>query len=252
MTNMKLPKSLEREPLLDALCEIRFEGSGPLPDILPGIIFREYDGILSLQRLPLAEVPLPMRASDPRLQFAPIQEINFPKYKILIGDRSVAIRCNLPYPKWLNFKKDILSTTEFLHKFSNIIGGAVNRFSIKYVNLIESTTLTDQISKINLEIKLGSSSVSDNHINMQVYQNDGDILHIISVITGANGNLTDGRNVDGIVVDIDSIMNASSEKVHDLHCWIEENIENLKQSNKKLFFEFLKPATLNDMGPDYE
>lgn len=252
MTNMKLPKSLEREPLLDAVCEIRFEGSGPLPDILPGIIFREYDGILSLQRLPLAEVPLPMRATDPSLQFAPIQEINFPKYKILIGDRSVAIRCNLPYPKWLNFKKNILSTTEFLQKISNIVGGSVKRFSIKYVNLIESTTLSDQISKINLEIKLGSSSVSDNHINMQVYQLDGDILHIISVITGANGNLTDGRNVNGIVVEIDSIMNASSERVHDLHSWIEGNIENLKQSNKKLFFEFLKPSTLNDMGPDYE
>ena len=37
----ELPKILEREPLVDALCELRMEASAPLADILPGILFHK-------------------------------------------------------------------------------------------------------------------------------------------------------------------------------------------------------------------
>ena len=93
----KLPKVLEHEPLVDAIFEVRLNGTAPLVDILPGFLFHELDPKPTVKRLPAAEIPQPMRANDPNLQFAPLSRLEWGKYFISVGNRNIVISCKLPY-----------------------------------------------------------------------------------------------------------------------------------------------------------
>ena len=138
---------------MEALCEVRMEKSTQLADILPGILFHELSPKPTIKRLPAAEIPRPMRVNDPALQFAPTQRLEWEDYIIAVGDRNITIGCKLPYPKWPNFKKTILEIIDLITKVG--VAGKVERFSVKYVNLIEAPTLTEQIAKINLALRIG-------------------------------------------------------------------------------------------------
>jgi len=246
----RLPKVLEQEPLVDALCELRIEASAPLADILPGILYHKLDPKPTLNRLPAAEIPKPMRANDPALHYAPTQRLEWGNYVIAVGDRNVIISCKLPYPKWPNFKAKILEVVSLISEIG--VAGKVERFSVKYVNLIEAPSLAEQIEKIDLTLRIGGLEVCDDHINIKVHHVEGDTTHILTVITGANARMPGGREAFGVVVDIDSIRNIQPTPFDEFAQGLEEQLETLRQSNKVNFFDCLKQSTVNEMGPVYE
>lgn len=246
----KLPLILEREPLVDAVFEVRLNDTPTLVDILPGFLFHELEPKPTVMRLPTAEIPQPMRANNPNLQFAPLSRVEWGSYFISVGDRNIVISCKLPYPKWPNFKTTILDVTRRIARAE--IAGKVERYSLKYVNLIEAPTLALQIEKIRMSIALGTVQVLADHVNMQVHRVEGDIVHILSVITGAKGNRPDGTELDGVVVDIDSIRNVALTDYSTLVADLEPKLEHLRQANKVKFFDCLSDATIKEMGPIYE
>lgn len=245
----KSPKTLEREPLVDALFEVRLAEVTPIADILPGFLFHEYDSKPKISRLPVAELPRDLRASDANLQFAPIVRIELDHYVISVGDRSVLINCKLPYPKWGNFKAAILDILARIAKIG--VAGKVERYSLKYINLIQAPTLAEQVSKINMSIKLGDVLVTNDHANIQVHHNENGVMHILSTIIGAQGNLADGRVVFGAVVDIDSIRNVDAMDFATFVSGLEPGLEELRQANKEKFFACLTQQTIDEMGPVY-
>ena len=246
----KLPLILEREPLIDAVFEVRLNGTPPLVDILPGFLFHELEPKPTVTRLPMSEIPQPMRANTPNLQFAPLSRVEWGNYFISVGDRNIVISCKLPYPKWPNFKTTILDVTNRIARAE--IAGKVERYSLKYVNLIAAPTLASQIEKIRMSIALGSVEVLADHVNMQVHRVEDDIVHILSVITGATANRPDGRELDGVVVDIDSIRNIELTDYSTFVSDLEHELEQLRQANKAKFFDCLTKETIKDMGPIYE
>ena len=160
----KLPTILEREPLVGAVFEVRLAGDPHMSDLLPGVLFSQLDPKPTIERLPAAEIPQPIRASDPNLVFAPVILIDWREFTISFGERNLVIGCKLPYPKWPRFKEAIL---EIVAKVACVgIVGPVERYSLKYVNLIQAPTSKEQISKINLSVKLGDVELRDNHANI--------------------------------------------------------------------------------------
>lgn len=246
----KLPKTLEREPLVDAVFEVRLDQATPLSDVLPGFLLHEFGKAAKVTRLPAADIPFPMRQSDPNLQFAPTQRIELEKFFISVGDRNIVISCKLPYPKWASFKAHIIET---MNRIANLdLPGKIERYSVKYVNLIPASTFSDQISKIRMEVSLGDLSVKDQHLSLQVHEKDEDVIHILSVVTGARANMPDNTQAYGVLVDIDSIRNVSIENLASFPDNLEEGLETLRQANKSKFFSCLSAATIEEMGPTYE
>ncbi len=246
----KLPKILEREPLVDAVFEVRLSEAPLLSDLLPGFLFHALDPKPSVTRLPAADIPQPMRTRDPGLQFAPSQRLEWGQYNILVGDRNFIISCKMPYPKWPSFKATILDIVG--HIASLGITGEVDRYSVKYVNLIEAPTLQDQIHKIKMAITLGDIEVAADNVNLQVHRKEGDTIHILSVTIGASGNFPDGRHAPGAVVDIDSIRTVGNSDFATFAASFEPDLESLRQSNKEKFFGCLTDAAIEEMGPIYE
>ena len=191
-----------------------------------------------------------MRAQDPNLEFAPLIQIEWTEYIIAIGDRNIVISCKLPYPKWPNFKSTILDICNHIAKVG--IGGEVERFSLKYVNLIKAPTQAEQIQKIKMAVTLGEIEIIEDHINLQVHRVENNMIHIISVINGATGKFPDGNEVFGVIVDIDSIRNVEAISLEKFARNFEPDLETLRQANKVKFFGCLTQATIDSMEPRYE
>jgi len=246
----KLPKILEREPLVDAVFEVRLAGPPTLADLLPGFLFHELEPKPTVKRLPAAEIPQPMRVNDPNLQFAPVQRLEWGDFIIAVGDRNFVISCKMPYPKWPKFKSAILDITR---RIANVgISGNVERYSVKYVNLIEAATLAEQFSKIKLSITLGDIEVKADHVNLRVHRKEADVVHILSLITGASGKRPDGKEVSGAIVDIDSIRSIKAPDFAAFAAELEPGLEELRQANKEKFFRCLTDAAIEEMGPIYD
>ena len=209
-----------------------------------------------------------MRANDPNLQFALLSRLEWDKYFISVGDRNIVISCKLPYPKWTDSKNSILLMTELIARAE--IAQRVERYSLKYVNLIAAPTLAAQIEKIKMSITLGSIMVNDDHVNMQVHRVEDDTINILSVITGAQGKLYDGKERFGVVVAIDSIRKLYDGKerfgvvvaIDSIHVQLpayaafastlEPGLEQLKQANEANFYDCLADGTIEAMEPVYD
>jgi len=246
----KLPKILEREPLVDAVFEVRLSGALPLADILPGFLLHELGRGTKVTRLPAADIPRPLRVDNPDLKFVPIQRLEWGEYFIAFGDSNIVISCKLPYPKWANFKAAIL---DIMGKIAKVeLRGSVERYSVKYVNLIQAPTFAEQVQKIRMEIKLGDVQVNDDHMSLQVHRKEGDIIHILSVVTGAQGQMPNGNVVFGALVDVDSIRAVSVPNFGQFVASFGPSLEELRQANKAKFFGCLTDATIQEMRPIYE
>lgn len=247
---MALPMTLEREPLVEAIFEIRFAGSPQLADLLPGLLFGKFDPKPKSHRQPAADIPQPIRASDPNLTFAAVTRLELERFNIMIGDRNVIVGCKLPYPKWAVFKEQILKLTNLVAELG--LTNEVERFSIKYVNLISAPNFTEQIAKVDIALRIGALEVLDNHMNLQVHHHENDIVHIITVISGASAKLPNGKTAQGIVVDVDSIRNIKPMAFGKFVEGLESELETLRQANKAKFFGCLRTETIDEMGPKYE
>lgn len=245
-----LPTALENEPLVDAAFEIRFGDNTVLSDVLPGVLFHELNPKPIITRLPAADIPQPMRMNDPGLKFAPVQCLDWGKYRFLIGNSNLIINCKLPYPKWPTFKQTILETLTKVEKIGVV--NSVDRYALKYVNLIEGGSLFDQLQKIQLSINLGGTAIDQNQLSLQVHQNEENIVHIISVVTGAEVQINDNSKTSGIIVDIDSIIDTNKAAFQDFIQSIDGDLEKLRTANKIKFFGSLTEATINTMIPTYE
>jgi len=246
----KLPKVLAREPLVDAIFEVRLGGDPQMADILPGILFEKLDPKPKLQRLPPAEIPKPIRAQDPNLVFAPLVRLDLADFGISFGDRNMVIACKLPYPKWPRFR-------EFIDKIVQLVAsvglsGHVERYSLKYVNLIEASDVADQIAKIDMHIRIGEVDVDADHVSLRVQKLENAILHIISVQTGAQARLENGKELNGVLVDVDSILTVDNQDFSTFSKGLASEIENLREENKVKFFSSLTEETIKEMGPEYD
>lgn len=247
---LKLPTVLEREPIVDAIFEMRFGGSPQLADILPGMLFSSLKPKPKIHRQPAADIPQPLRANDPALAFAPVLQLELEGFTISVGDRNIVVGIKLPYPKWPAFKSKILELTALMGDVG--VDGKIERFSIKYVNLIKAETYAEQIKRIEMAIRIGSLEVVDNHFNLQVYHPEDDILHILKVVTGASVNFVTGETKHGVVVDIDSIRNIEPIDYEYFARSLEPELDALRQSNKRKFFGCLKQEAIDEMGPVYD
>lgn len=244
-----LPTKLGKEPLLEAVFEIRFFSEISASSILPGILFSRFGG-RNIEPQPIAQLPKQMRDADPNLKFAPLVRIQRDDYIFLIGDQSVAIACKIPYPGWNKFRDKIKEVVNILGE-SKVIGH-IQRYSLKYVDLIPFSEIKQQVSSVNLHITLGDYKLEKEvfHFKIEIPQNE--FIHVVQILSSAFVTLQDNTTKQGLVVNIDSIRNIKDIPLDDFIREIDGNLNIIHQKNKEMFFKCLTSDTLSFLEPTYE
>jgi hypothetical protein len=78
----KLPVKLAKEPLLEAVCELRVESGVELHAVVPGLLYTKLSNIRAIEQLPVSNVPAEVRASFPELSDAPLVRLSLDHYFI--------------------------------------------------------------------------------------------------------------------------------------------------------------------------
>jgi uncharacterized protein (TIGR04255 family) len=250
MKQMKLPRKLGKEPLIEAIFEVRFTAALPVSSILPGLMFQGLQGEKVIERLPAAELPQQLRNVDPNLRYAPLVRIRWQPFMILISDQSVGLACATPYPGWAAFKPAILKIVEIIGN-ANVID-LVERFSLKYTNILSPTHGgIDSLLDFNLQIGPYDSTGKNVQIRAEIPQ-EGLIIHIVQLLSSGTARLPDGSVREGVVFDIDTISIIGPTKFSEFFSTLADRVEFGHLENKALFFACLKQKTTDDLEPIYD
>lgn len=243
-----IPVRLGKEPLLEAIWEIRFSDASPsVTDLLPGMLFKAFpEKYLKAVKLPAASIPAPLADHDPGLQFAPKIRLEGGKQSVQVGDRVVSLSCRRPYPGWERFSADIRELAEGVEDTGLI--ERLDRFSLKYIDLIELESPIG-LEQLQLELRLGKYDLAAKPVHLRTEIKDNDFIHIVQIMSPAEVRLTDvDSRLKGVLVDIDSIMPLTDE---DSWAALHQGLDAVHASCKNIFFSILKQETIEKLEPKY-
>jgi len=243
---LRLPKQLLNSPLRETIFELRFEPTmGAAGDILPGLL---YSGLKSdypeVVPLPLANVPRALREKAPELLYQHSHSLRGGTSSVQLGDRVLAFHV-LEYPGWIIFKGKIESLLKATQD-TGLIKQA-ERFSFKYVNVIEASTSERQLSLINLQLELVGQPPAERGFQLRVEHEEDRCTTITQIGPNAAAKLAiSGKEVMGLLVDVDTIR---FDPGHDFLAAPGSVLEEVHQVAKNRFFSLLSKPALERLKP---
>lgn len=245
----RLPKKLNKEPLVDAIFEVRFTSTVPASEILPGVFFRDLKGDKTISPLPASQIPAQMRNSDVNLQFAPVNRLDWDHFFISFSDKSLSISCKLPYPGWKIFKVTIEQILGIIVKLGII--ESISRYSLKYVDLIPASDTDKQISLLNLDLSIAKHILEKEIFQVRVEIPKSEYINVVQIVSPATVTTSD-ETKQGVIVDIDTIKNVTNISIQQLMTDLSTKLDEIHLINKTIFFDCLKPDTIKALEPKYE
>lgn len=240
-----------KDPIVDVVFEIRFASSTAASGILPGFFFAKLNPTeWRIESLPVAEIPSRLRSNDPNLRYQPLIKIDSENFILLIGDRNIGIGCNMPYPGWSIFKDQIVKIGGLLSE-SNIVK-TIERYSLKYVDVLEGNSLSDQIHKVDIDIRVGNHTVKEELFTLRLEIPNENFMSIIKIAAEAKVQTIDGKVQKGSLVDIDTICNCTTSDLHTFTSELPDRLDAIHIVNKKTFFDCLRQETTDSLEPIYE
>jgi uncharacterized protein (TIGR04255 family) len=244
----RIPVRLKKEPLLEAIWEIRFSGAKPsIADLLPGMLFKALPGRYSnIVRLPAADIPAPIVAQDPNLRYAPKIRLENGNQALQIGEHVVSLNCRRPYSRWTQFSIDIRELAKAVQDTGLV--ERLERFSLKYIDLIELAQPLG-VGCLKLDLLLGTHEITTKPVQLRTEIKEKDLIHIVQIVSPAEVTLPgiEGR-LKGVLVDIDTIKFLSEQE-----SWksLDERLDDVHTACKLMFFSLLKPETMKELEPEY-
>lgn len=136
MQGKPLPDRIDPDAIVEALAEFRFEHT-ELPEAIVG---RLLDAPLwadySQVRLPTADIPQPIRESQPNLRYLPIIELRNRENTRLVklGGHVFSYHILPPYPGWPIFKHELETVVETI--INKLKSPAFSRLGFRYINVL--------------------------------------------------------------------------------------------------------------------
>lgn len=247
--NKKIPVKLKKEPLLEAVWEIRFTSTKPsVGDLLPGLIYKALsDKYPNIVRLPAADIPASIAEHDFNLRYVPKIRLEGGNHAIQIGEHVLSLSCRRPYSGWRVFSADIRTVIGVVRDTALI--NQLERFSMKYIDVIELNQPPD-LSCLNIELKLGGYEINTRPVQLRTEIKEDELVHVIQIVSPAEAALPgDPRRFTGVLLDIDTISSIKNKGSWDE---VESRLDTVHLAAKKMFFELLTLETIEKLEPEYE
>lgn len=245
-----IPVRLEKDTVVEALCEVRFspKDSG-VSALLPGY-FRQRmsDLVPNVERLPTADLPAHLMRQDDNLKYQPSYRLTGPRYRLAIGEHVVSLAAPAPYPGWDEFRSSI---TRFLVDLLNFdLVQNFERLSLRYTNIVPEFEGLDLVDALQCSFQLGSFDLRDYGFHLRTEIEHGGCNNIVQVAPKSMAkNRRTGESMEGGYLDIDSIY-AIDEDI--LEPKFEQIVEQVHDAEKEVFFSILSAEAQRLLGAEYE
>lgn len=247
----RMPTKLEREPLIDAVFEMRFNANGPASSILPGLIYSGLAGARTMENMPVMSLPKEMRERDENLRYAPLVRIGWGEFWLFVGDNVFSVASKLPYTGWSKLRDAVLESFGLVCRSGLLT--SVTRYSTKYVDLISAESGIKLEDIFSFSLSIGGHEAGFNDFQVRADISDQGLTHIIGLVANASTQLIDQpAPITGAIVDIDSYENLENESPEAFLAALSDRAEVIHSANKKLFFNCLSQKTLEWLEPKYE
>lgn len=244
-----LPKKLEKEPLLDAICELTVSSQFPLLAFLPGHLHatlgKEVTSVVTDNTIPGA--PPGAIAIGPGPQQV---RLNWKGHTIVVAERSISLIANMPYVGWETYSEGI---KELIQKIvESKLVHTVDRVAIRYVNLFpEDRQFGAPMDALNWSLKVGSLQIERGNTQLRHEYTEHGITTVISVVSNAQVMVVGRPTTAGLILDISAVFNTGCPNIEAFAEKSTEMIANLKLASKRAFFDCLSAETLKLLGPAY-
>lgn len=247
-TAEKLPVRLGKSPLVEALFELRFTSHLPAASILSGLLYTSLK-CSEIIKLPHADIPDQIRQAEPNLTYMPVIRLKKDNFYINLSDRSILVSVPHPYVGWNKFRETILEVLKAVAS-ANIVD-RTERFSLKYIDIFDMAGFSADGKGFTLGFKLPAVDVMHQSIQGRFEVRENPWIHVIGYFGEAHGNLPDGTSKKGIMMDVDTIEFLNSS-YPEFIANSKSKLDELHNSNKKLFFKLISEEGLNSLEPKYE
>ena len=240
----RTPAKLNPDAIAEAICEVRFEceESKSLPELVVGKLaaFRNWEQFAKI-RLPISDIPAPIRAQDPNLRNQPSLELRQAQNLRLakIGPNVLSYHRLAPYPGWDDFKNEIEETIKFL--FASFNDFECTRIGFRYVNLFTDKHGVSGVGELNYSVNVAGEPLSGpQNLNYNRSQSED---HIVQVRI-ASPEFVSGPDLTEVraVVDLD-VFTPGQFETHNADTavrWIEEAHNFEKEEFFRLFTEEMR------------
>jgi len=241
----QLPKKLQKDTILEAICELRFSSSQQsLSDILPGILYQNLAGEYpKSEKLPIGSLPAHILLADPDLKYKAITKLIGDKCSLLIGNHVLTVSKSRPYEGWDRFKQRINRVFEILNDTKLIMN--VERVSLRYTNVLptEQGMIGNELIQFNGSLGPYDLANEQTYIRTKIKRND--CLNIIQIRSHATVGSGPETLVRGILFDIDTLYNQNLSRF-----WIERDsiLDKIHDTEKEIFFGSLTKNAIDDYG----
>ena len=244
------PRRLRKDPIILAVAEFRFKPAQPqgASAVLPGHYFPKYkDRFPRLVAQPIAQLPVSIRAADETLKYATLHHLVGERCALMLGDRTLAVSIDAPYPGWDGFKAFVAPI--WRHGEQSGVIGEIERVSVKYVNLLEGTPNGDHFALTSVKLSLGDKVLTSEPTQIRTEMRDGPLTTIIELVLQATAsNKSDGSVRQGAMVAVDAILNGP---LPDFWTGMDRHLDRIHAAEKDAFFRLLSAETLQRYEPEY-
>lgn len=242
-----IPARLKKEPLLEAVWELRFSGDPEAGNVLPGVFYKALsDTFPRIVRLPLMDVPATVIAAEPEFWYSPKLRLEGENRAIQVGPRVFTLNLLKPYPGWPAFSDQIRVLLR-LAQDSGVVHKP-DRFSFKYVNLLEESGGPWRES-LNADLRLGEWDLASGSLQLRAQNRVGEFIYSCMIASPAIVEHPDFGKLSGTIVEMEVIGEPDSA---DPWNSTEQQLDAAHLECKKAFFELLREETVIGLEPEYE
>lgn len=241
---MRVPKRLAKNPIIDAIAEVRFSSSIP-NDAVIGLVYSKLQDVFGKpEDQPILQVPAALRESDPNLKYQPCYRFTKPGNVLLVGPHAVALS-TYPYSDWSNASPllgDVLGRLHEARLFEKI-----ERIGLRYVNFFENINILDH-STLVLEVR--KTSIADQSVVLRT-ERGSDVFKVITQISNRAVAQVAGISKNGSILDLDIV----KEDLTIAQDSLPSSLMDLFVAANKVadfeFFNLLADDFIATFGPEY-
>lgn len=256
---VSLPRRLERSPLVETICEVRFEVVEGMRALVTPLLIAElyaaFQGLPSKAMVLDAELPEEAFESLPRIQFEalkfkPSRRLEWagdPTRVLQLGGNVASVHVHAPYPGWVEFRNLIEILIRKIEQ--NQLVTQITRVGLRYVNILEGAKSESfggpDALRVSLDLCGHPIRTESFDFRLERILREG-CVQIIRIGQPAETNISSALYKTGLLLDIDTMSTALASKMADK---LLATIEYLHRDSRETFFSLLRDKTLQDLQP---